>query len=49
VGTTSDMQFLVGKDHVFFGWVLFLLAMALMYWVAERYSDVGKLERPRAS
>ena len=40
VGSTSEMRLLVGRDHLFFGWVLFLLAMALMYWVAERYSDV---------
>ncbi|HVM98473.1 MAG TPA: exosortase A [Candidatus Acidoferrales bacterium] len=39
VGSTSHMQVFVGKDHVFFGWALFLSAMALMYWVAEKYSD----------
>lgn len=39
VGSTSEMRLLVGRDHLFFGWVLFLLAMALMYWIAEKYSD----------
>lgn len=48
VGSTSDMQLFVGRDHVLFGWVLFVLAMALMYWVAEKYSDTH-VEQPRAS
>jgi exosortase A len=48
VGSASKMQLLVGKDHVVFGWVLFLCAMAMMYWVAERYSD-RRLEQSRAS
>jgi exosortase A len=39
VGSTSEMRLLVGRDHLFFGWVLFLLAMAVMYWIAEKYSD----------
>jgi exosortase A len=48
VGSASKMQLLVGKDHVVFGWVLFLCAMAMMYWVAERYSD-RRLEESSAS
>ena len=50
VGSLSNMQLLVGREHVFFGWVLFLLAMALMYWVAEKYSDLpdpGAARAPR--
>jgi exosortase A len=47
VGSTTDMHFLVSKDHVFFGWVLFLVAMVLMYCVAERFSDVRRMEGPR--
>lgn len=46
VGSSSNMQLLVGRDHEFFGWVLFLLAMALMYWVAEKYSDLDVHAEP---
>ena len=42
------MRLLVGSDHVFFGWVLFLLAMMLMYWIAERYSET-RVEASHAS
>jgi exosortase A len=49
VGSSSDMHLLVSKDHVYFGWVLFFAAMAGMYWVAERYSDMHERESPRAA
>jgi exosortase A len=49
VGSMSNMQLLVGREHIFFGWVLFLLAMALMYWVAEKYSDLPDPGGARAS
>jgi len=49
VGSASKMQVLVGREHIFFGWILFLAAMALMYWIAEKYSDVRELEPSRAS
>jgi exosortase A len=39
VGSASKMHWLVGQDHLFFGWLLFLGAMVLMYWGAERFSD----------
>lgn len=48
VGSMSDMRLLVGEDHVFFGWVLFLVAMAVMYWLAEKYSDTGNVESSHA-
>ncbi len=47
VASSSHMQLLAGRDHIFFGWVLFLLAMVLMYWIAEKYSDTT-LEHQRA-
>lgn len=37
VGSASNMA--IGKDHIMFGWVLFLVAMGTMYWLAEKYSD----------
>jgi exosortase A len=49
VGSTSNMHLLVSKDHVYFGWALFVVSMCAMYWVAERYSDVRELEPPRAA
>jgi exosortase A len=49
VGSSSDMHLLVSKDHVYFGWVLFVVSMCAMYWIAERYSDVHELEPPRAA
>lgn len=48
IGSMSHMQLLVGRDHIFFGWVLFLVAMALMYWVAEKYSDMRQAEPTHA-
>jgi exosortase A len=48
VGSMSDMRLLVGEDHVFFGWVLFLAAMAMMYWLAEKYSDTRDVEPTHA-
>jgi exosortase A len=42
VATKSEMRIFVGDDHLFLGWVLFLLAMVLMYWLAEKYSDIRR-------
>jgi exosortase A len=42
VGSASDMRFLVGREHIWFGWALFVLAMWLMFWLAERLSDTGQ-------
>lgn len=39
VASASHMRLLAGRDHIFFGWLLFLAAMVLMYRLAERYSD----------
>ena len=38
VASASDMQVLVGHDHVVFGWVLFLITIVALYWLAERIS-----------
>jgi hypothetical protein len=40
VGSSTNMHWLAGSDHIFFGWVLFLAAMVFMYWLAERFSDL---------
>jgi len=47
VGSLSHMRIFVGRDHLFFGWLL--SAMALMYWVAEKYSDVQTAEPARGA
>jgi exosortase/archaeosortase family protein len=47
VGSASGMRLLVGHEHLVFGWILFVVAMGLMYWVAERYSDMRGVEAPR--
>ena len=39
VASATDMRVLAGKDHVIFGWALFLLVMIALYFVAERFSD----------
>lgn len=33
VGHLSEMRYGVGADHLYFGWVLFGLAMLLMFWL----------------
>jgi exosortase/archaeosortase family protein len=39
VASASDMSWLVGDDHVIFGWAIFFLVMVGLYFFAERYSD----------
>ncbi len=41
VASATDMHLLGGKDHILFGWLLFVVAMIALYFVAERYSDRG--------
>lgn len=48
VGSMSQMRWLVGTDHVIFGWFLFLAAMIGMYWLAERFSDLRGVPRDGA-
>jgi len=37
----TDMQYGTGQDHIYFGWVIFLLLITLMFWVGRRYEDSG--------
>jgi len=38
VASATHMQVLAGRDHIYFGWFLFLVAMLAMYWLAGRLS-----------
>ncbi len=39
VASATNMQYLGGRDHVYFGWVLFGLVMLLIMWIGSRYDD----------
>jgi len=39
IASATDMQYLGGRDHVYFGWILFGIVMMLIMWFAVRYSD----------
>jgi exosortase A len=39
VASGTHMKVFAGVDHMYFGWVLFLVAMVGMYWLAERFSN----------
>jgi exosortase A len=39
VASASDMQYLAGRDHVYFGWVLFAVVIAGLTHVGARFID----------
>lgn len=39
VASATDMKYLGGVDHIYFGWVMFLIVMMFMFWLASRYAD----------
>jgi len=39
IASASDMRYLVGADHIFFGWALFGIVMISIMSVAARYAD----------
>jgi EpsI family protein len=39
VASATEMRLLAGKDHVYFGIVLFALAFAGLIWLGERHAD----------
>ena len=39
VASATDMQVFAGKDHVYFGMVLFAIAFLAMIWFGEKYAD----------
>jgi exosortase A len=40
VASASDMRFFAGRDHIYFGWLLFGLLVAGIFWVGARFADV---------
>jgi exosortase A len=41
VASATDMKYLTGRDHVWFGWVLFGVIVVAGFWLAGRWADVG--------
>jgi len=39
IGSSSNMQYMTGADHVYFGWALFGLVMLTAMWLASHYID----------
>lgn len=39
VASETDMQYLGGRDHIYFGWLLFGVVMMLIMWIGARYAD----------
>lgn len=39
VASGTDMQYLGGRDHIYFGWLLFGIVMMLIMWGGARYAD----------
>lgn len=40
VASATDMQVLGGRDHIYFGWLLFGIVMILILWIGARYEDM---------
>ncbi len=39
VASMTEMRYLGGRDHVYFGWVLFGIIMMTIMWLAAKYAD----------
>jgi len=42
VASGSSMRILAGRDHVFFGWLLFGVAMGFLFWIGARFGEPGR-------
>lgn len=40
IASASDMKWLAGQDHIYFGWVVFVLSMVLVYWIASAHAEL---------
>jgi EpsI family protein len=48
VASATNMRVLAGRDHVFFGWLLFSLILFGLMWVGARFADVPESRNPEA-
>lgn len=39
VASATDMKYLGGRDHIYFGWLMFGVVMMLIMWIGARYAD----------
>ena len=39
VASASDMKYLGGRDHIYFGWLMFGIVMMLIMWIGARFAD----------
>ncbi len=39
VASMTNMQYLAGRDHIYFGWVLFGIVMMFIMWIGTRYAE----------
>jgi exosortase A len=39
VASATEMEYLGGRDHVYFGWLMFGVVMMLIMWVGARFAD----------
>jgi len=39
IASATNMQYLGGRDHIYFGWLLFGIVMMLIMWLGTRYAD----------
>ncbi len=50
VGHFSDMKYGTGDDHVWYGWIIFGVVMAVVFWVGAKFATVpltaGSLTEP---
>ena len=40
VASATEMRYLAGRDHVYFGWALFAIVIVVILWFASRFEDV---------
>ncbi len=39
VASATNLQYFGGRDHIYFGWLLFGIVMMLILWIGGRYTD----------
>jgi EpsI family protein len=49
VASATGMRWLVGRDHVLFGWILFGAVIGALLWVGARFADAEVQHTPAAA